>query len=320
MTKLHEQECRLRSLVFDKSSVSIGWSGYKLRESAHLDSFGSAHNIFINENSGVGYVVGASGYSGGLIMIDLDCVNNDDCECTPTEIGGYSNRGYTHDVQCINYDGPDSNYIGKEICFCSNENHIAILDVTDKSSISLISTFYPDNAGYVHQAWLTEDSKYLLIDDEADERYTYMNTRTIILDVQSLENPVLKSYHYAETGGFDHNQYVKDGLVYQANYAEGLRILDTSNLDETGELTEVGYFDVDPLNVRGFSGSWSVYPFFPSGTVVVNSIERGLFVLTPKDAAATRNTTNKKPLRKKNTNSLFSKMSKKLMFLMKDLM
>lgn len=231
-----------------------------------------------------------------------------------------ANRGYTHDVQCINYDGPDSNFIGKEICFCSNENHIAILDVTDKSSISLISTFYPDNAGYVHQAWLTEDSKYLLIDDEADESYTYMNTRTIILDVQSLENPVLKSYHYAETGGFDHNQYVKDGLVYQANYAEGLRILDTSNLDETGELTEVGYFDVDPLNVRGFSGSWSVYPFFPSGTVVVNSIERGLFVLTPKDAAATRNTTNKKPLRKKNTNSLFSKMSKKLMFLMKDLM
>ena len=30
-----------------------------------------------------------------------------------------------------------------------------------------------------------------------------------------------------------------------------------------------------------FHGSWSSYPYFASGNVIVNSIERGLFVLRP---------------------------------------
>ena len=34
----------------------------------------------------------------------------------------------------------------------------------------------------------------------------------------------------------------------------------------------------------GFEGSWSNYPYFPSGTVVATSMERGLFVLDPADA------------------------------------
>jgi hypothetical protein len=32
-------------------------------------------------------------------------------------------------------------------------------------------------------------------------------------------------------------------------------------------------------NVPGFAGSWSNYPFFSSGTIVVSSIEQGLFVV-----------------------------------------
>ena len=37
---------------------------------------------------------------------------------------------------------------------------------------------------------------------------------------------------------------------------------------------EVGYFDTVPLgeDVPGFAGSWSNYPFFESGTIVVTSI------------------------------------------------
>src|SRR5687768_12609133 len=45
-------------------------------------------------------------------------------------------------------------------------------------------------------------------------------------------------------------------------------------------MTEAGYFDVDPAsNNNAFNGTWANYPFFNSGIVIVNSIERGLFVL-----------------------------------------
>jgi hypothetical protein len=50
----------------------------------------------------------------------------------------------------------------------------------------------------------------------------------------------------------------------------------------TAKVSEVAYFDVAPLFTgAGFHGSWSVYPMFASGKVVVSSIERGLFVLQP---------------------------------------
>ena len=71
----------------------------------------------------------------------------------------------------------------------------------------------------------------------------------------------------------------RDNLAYQANYCAGLRVLDISNIRE-GDLKEVGYFDVAPdCDSPGFHGSWSNYPYFKSGTIVVSSIERGLFVL-----------------------------------------
>merc|ERR1712060_822878 len=54
----------------------------------------------------------------------------------------------------------------------------------------------------------------------------------------------------------------------QANYGAGFRVLKIKS-DHT--LEEAGYF-VTP-------SAWSVYPYFPSGNVVVSSIPGGLFVL-----------------------------------------
>jgi hypothetical protein len=48
----------------------------------------------------------------------------------------------------------------------------------------------------------------------------------------------------------------------------------------SGTLTEVGFFDIFPSgNSAAFNGAWSVYPFFPSGNIVINGIEQGLFVV-----------------------------------------
>jgi hypothetical protein len=48
-------------------------------------------------------------------------------------------------------------------------------------------------------------------------------------------------------------------------------------------LREVAYFDTYPgSNDPEFTGAWSPYPFFPSGVVAVNTIDRGLFLLRPQ--------------------------------------
>ena len=70
-------------------------------------------------------------------------------------------------------------------------------------------------------------------------------------------------------------------MAYQTNYCAGLRIIDVTGIAaKPPMLEEVGYFDVAPYcNSPGFEGSWSNYPYFSSGTIIVQSIERGLFVL-----------------------------------------
>ena len=73
--------------------------------------------------------------------------------------------------------------------------------------------------------------------------------------------------------------FYRGNLAYETNYCAGLRVLDITDMKK-GELKEVGFFDVAPYcSSPGFQGSWSSYPFFDSGIVVVSSIELGLFVL-----------------------------------------
>jgi len=102
----------------------------------------------------------------------------------------------------------------------------------------------------------------------------------MVWDIHDLRIPRLTKSFYALDTVVDHNLYTKGGLAYLANYCGGLRILDTSTIKAGGNLAEVAFFDVAPdCATTSFLGSWSSYPYFPSGTIVVSSIDRGLFVL-----------------------------------------
>jgi len=124
------------------------------------------------------------------------------------------------------------------------------------------------------------------MDDELDEEKDSGNTpggrtATYVWDVSDLQNPVQTGIYNSPVTSIDHNQYVVDGLSYQANYASGLRVVDTTGVKTGGAaaLKEVAFFDVRPEdNVVDFFGSWSTF-IFPSGNILINSIERGAFVV-----------------------------------------
>merc|ERR1712130_859917 len=58
--------------VFDLEKLLTASGSTVWSEDAHYNQFGSAHNIFVNENSGFAYAVGANVCSGGLHMIDVN--------------------------------------------------------------------------------------------------------------------------------------------------------------------------------------------------------------------------------------------------------
>ena len=97
--------------------------------------------------------------------------------------------GYTHDAQCVTYQGPDSERRGREICFAANEDTVTVVDVTDKGAIEMLSRNAYQRFGYTHQGWLTEDHAYFIVDDELDEQRWNHNTKTYTWDMSDLANP-----------------------------------------------------------------------------------------------------------------------------------
>jgi choice-of-anchor B domain-containing protein len=244
----------------------------------------SAHNIVINESTGFAYPVGSSGggetCGGGLHMIDIrEPKTPKFAGCFADPQTGSAGTGYSHDAQCVMYHGPDPEYQAREICIGSNETAISIADVTDKTNPKAISRASYPNVQYTHQGWLTDDHRFFYVNDEGDEISGVVpRTRTLVWDLTDLDDPVLVKEHLGEVEASDHNLYVRGNLMYQANYASGLRILD---ITDPANPREVGFLDTNPFgdNSAGFSGAWSNYPFFQSGVIAVSSIEQGLFLV-----------------------------------------
>lgn len=272
--------------VFDLTRLRDVKTPQTFTEDAHYDGIASAHNIVMNDETGFAYAVGVSGggetCGGGLHMIDVRNPKQPVfAGCFSDPQTGRSGTGYSHDAQCVIYRGPDAKYRGREICVGSNENAISIADVTDKAApIAVSRASYPD-VGYAHQAWLTDDHRYLYLGDELDETNgkgeAAKGTRTLVWDLADLGDPILIKQHVGERKATDHNLYVKGNRMYQANYTSGLRILDIS---DPANPREVGYFDTVPgEDTPQMAGAWSNYPYFKSGTIVVTSVGEGLFLV-----------------------------------------
>jgi choice-of-anchor B domain-containing protein len=249
-------------------------------EDAHYNGFQRAHTLAINEWTGFAYAAGVRDSScvAGLHIVNV--INPK----APVYAGCSNQDGYTHETQCVSYHGSDTEYVGREICFSSNEDTLTIVDVTNKSAPEQLSRTTYQGVGYTHQGWLTEDHKHFLLDDELDEKVKGVNSTTYIWDVSDLNAPTMKGLYKGASKAIDHNLYIRGNRAYESNYRSGLRILDISNIG-AASLSEVGFFDIYPIDdAPEFNGAWSNYPFFRSGIVIVGGIEQGLFVLRPRIA------------------------------------
>ncbi|MDH3734353.1 MAG: choice-of-anchor B family protein, partial [Gemmatimonadota bacterium] len=274
--------------IFDLTRLRDVSGPVTFEETAHYDRIASAHNIIINEDTGFAYAVGASGggetCGGGYHMIDIrDPVSPSFAGCFAHENTGRRNTGGSHDAQCVVYHGPDEDYQGREVCIGANETALSIADVTEKSSPIPIATASYPNIAYAHQGWLTEDHQYFYSNDELDEVSGLVEqTRTLVWDLTDLDDPTLVQEYYSDTKVTDHNLYVAGTRMYMSNNRAGLRVIDVSDPENP---VEIGHFDTTPWSedAAGFDGTWSVYPYFASGVILLSSRREGLFLVRPRE-------------------------------------
>jgi len=225
----------------------------------------SVHNIAIDEISGYLYLCGGNINSGRIVAYNLSNPRY------PTLAGQMSNGPTLHDAQVVTYtSGPN---LGRQICFgAAGGSGMYVIDVTNKSNMYTLSQSTYSGLSYCHQCWLHNVRQTLYVNDETDGI-----ALTRVFDVSNLSDPVLTNTFGWGANSIDHNLYVKDDIIYEANYTSGLRILDTTNDSNAPEL--IGYFDTYPSNDgQSYNGLWSCFPFFDSGTVIGSDIQNGLFI------------------------------------------
>jgi choice-of-anchor B domain-containing protein len=274
--------------------VSEGGSGIQVFEMSGIDSgtvtlvntvtsggcTTATHNVAIDTTSGFLYRCGGSGSPcgggpQGIVIYSLANPNN------PSLVGSWNLR-YVHDCQVVVSTRPGA-LNGRQLAFCAADDgsgggtaNLQILDVTNKSSISTVTTVAYTSNAFSHQVWLSPDQRYAYLNDELDESSFGFNTRTRIFDVSNPAAPVFLGFFSSGVPAIDHNLYVTEDKIFEANYRSGLRVFDRTNPTAP---TVYGYFDTYVQDdAPDFNGLWSNYPFFPSGTVIGSDIEKGLFV------------------------------------------
>ena len=148
--------------------------------------------------------------------------------------------------------------------------------------------------GYNHSSFLTQDGKHLIFCDEVPERLPIH-----FVNVENLGNiqPV-KDWNPSDGTTTPHNPYIKDNFAVVSCYQDGLYIYDIS---QPNNINTVGYFDTYPQGGNSvgnyfdapYRGNWGAYPFLPSGIIIANDMQNGMFVLS---AASAYTTTIKNPV------------------------
>lgn len=276
--------------VFDLTQLNDVAEPREFATAALYTEIGSVHNIAINEETGFAYLIGSSSggetCGGGSHIVNIrDPLNPTFAGCFAHPNTGRRGTGGSHDAHCVAYRGPDRDYADREICVNSNETALSVADLTDKEHpVAIAAAQYP-GVVYAHQGWFADDHRYFYSNDELDELGGEVAaTRTLVWDLQDLDDPVLVREYMSPTRATDHNLYVLDDRLYMSNNRSGLRVLDIADRENP---VEIGYFDTTPWgpDEPGFDGTWSVYPYLESGTLLLSSRREGIFLVRLRETA-----------------------------------
>ncbi len=225
--------------------------------------FNSAHTITLDTSSGRIYLNGSNAANNGLLVLDIS-QNPDQPELLASNgLPG----GYIHD-----------SYVRNDTIYASSGyTGFYIYDYTDPANPTTLASL-PATGGYHHNNWASEDGRYAFATEEIPS-----GRPILVIDLQDIGNanlevatsfldPLMAAGQY---NAIPHNVYIKDNLLFNSQYEDGLLVYDISN-----PLLPIliGYYDTHPQNTQynTYRGCWGNYPWLPSGTIIAGDMQNGL--------------------------------------------
>ena len=212
--------------------------------------FETSHNIFVDEANHRIYAEGNHAVPVRILSLE-DPVN-------PRQIGSFG-------VECHDI------YVRDNIAYISEGGHgtIGIFDTFNPQNVEVIKRFQIPNAGYVHNAWLSDDGNHLMTTEETTGKTVKY------WDIFDLNN-ITQVGEYLGPNRLAHNAHIKGNYAYISHYGGGLRILD---IRQPANLLEVAYYMEQSEPKRGFVDDWGTYPFLDSDKILISDIDSGLYVV-----------------------------------------
>ena len=129
-----------------------------------------------------------------------------------------------------------------------------------------------------HNAWPSEDNKYLFTTEETAGTTVKAWDMT---DISLTKPPKLVGKIIGVKGIIAHNVYVKGNLLFIAHYTAGIRVVD---ITDPAKMTEIA-FHRPSASRELFGGTWGIYPWFKSGNIIHGDDVIGLIIEKPEYAA-----------------------------------
>jgi choice-of-anchor B domain-containing protein len=249
----------MRSLPDKAGIVSKSWAG------GTAGTLTSIHALHIDGK--YLYLYGSKLFNGGALVADLTDPYN------PVYVGNYQAAGpgksaYVHD-----------GYVRNDTLYACHiyEGFTDIVDFKDKKKPKLLGTVITPGK-FSHNSWLTYDSKVMFTTDEVNNSFLTaydVSDPANITEIDRIQsNPGSQSVvHNTHIIRVDNNDYAVTSW-----YKDGFTIVDVGR---PANMVQVGNYDTYSGSGGGMSGDWGVFPYFPSGNIVVSNIDEGLFVFTP---------------------------------------
>ncbi len=226
------------------------------------------HALHVDTAKGFVYLYGGTSFvkvGNDTISVQGAVVLNIKTDPWNPKFVGFFNKSYIHDGIVEN----DTLYGGHIF-----NGYFSIIDFKDKNNPIILGTQTTPNT-FTHNTWLSDDHKTLFTTDERAGAYLAS------YDISSLSNIRLLDKIRTVSGqnAIVHNTYIKKDYAITSWYTEGVTITDANR---PRNLVQVGQYDTYNGSGASFNGTWGVYPYLPSGNLIVSNIEAGLFVLTPQ--------------------------------------
>ena len=217
----------------------------------------TAHNIFVDSATKKLYACGVADKDGSK---DLEIYSLED-PAKPKHLKDYS-IAYVHDI-----------YVKNDTAFLNCGSALNVVSFEDTQNPKLLGSLksYPDK-GYNHSGWTTEDFQYYFLADETRG----MKIKTVDISDYSDLKAINTFDSERQTESLVHNLIVKGNFLYVSYYHDGFYVF---NVKDPKNPTIAGFYDTYlPDASSGFYGAWGVYPFLPSGNILVSDMESGLWV------------------------------------------